>query len=150
MQVFHARKHVFRVELFFEVIIGLQREPAFVTDLFERGGDGREINGHGERDLVGIVPTVVIVNVKRLQAVAQLDMKIEKGHLYGLIGPNGAGKICSMKLSEVAHAAKQDSSFASSQFHMFSVAIFTPQSFANGNSSRYISAFSAADLSLSG
>ena len=35
------------------------------------GGDGREINGHGERDLVGIVPTVVIVNVKRLQAVAQ-------------------------------------------------------------------------------
>ncbi len=27
-----------------------------------------------------------------LQAVAQLDMKIEKGHLYGLIGPNGAGK----------------------------------------------------------
>ena len=42
MQVFHARKHVFRVELFFEVIIGLRREPAFVTDLFERGGDGRE------------------------------------------------------------------------------------------------------------
>ena len=27
-----------------------------------------------------------------LQAVTQLDMKIEKGHLYGLIGPNGAGK----------------------------------------------------------
>ena len=27
-----------------------------------------------------------------LQAVAQLDLKIEKGHLYGLIGPNGAGK----------------------------------------------------------
>ncbi len=27
-----------------------------------------------------------------LQAVAKLDMKIEKGHLYGLIGPNGAGK----------------------------------------------------------
>ena len=27
-----------------------------------------------------------------LQAVSQLDMKIEKGHLYGLIGPNGAGK----------------------------------------------------------
>lgn len=27
-----------------------------------------------------------------LQAVAQLDMKIEQGHLYGLIGPNGAGK----------------------------------------------------------
>ena len=26
------------------------------------------------------------------QAVSQLDMKIEKGHLYGLIGPNGAGK----------------------------------------------------------
>ena len=52
-------------------MIGLQREPAFVTDLFERGGDGREINGHGERDLVGIVPTIVIVNVKRLQAVAQ-------------------------------------------------------------------------------
>lgn len=71
MQVFHALKHVFCVELFFEVIIGLQREPAFVTDLFERGGDGREINGHGERDLVGIVPAVVIVNVKRLQAVAQ-------------------------------------------------------------------------------
>ena len=92
MQVFHALKHVFRVELFFEVMIGLQREPAFVTDLFKRGGDGREINGHGERDLVGIVPPVVIVNVKRLQAVAQLDMKIEKGHLYGLIGPNGAGK----------------------------------------------------------
>ena len=71
MQVFHALKHVFRVELFFEVIIGLQREPAFVTDLFERGGDGREINGHGERDLVGIVPTVVIVNVKRLQVITQ-------------------------------------------------------------------------------
>ena len=27
-----------------------------------------------------------------LQAVAQLDLKIKKGHLYGLIGPNGAGK----------------------------------------------------------
>ena len=27
-----------------------------------------------------------------LQAVAQVDMKIEKGNLYGLIGPNGAGK----------------------------------------------------------
>ena len=27
-----------------------------------------------------------------LQAVAKLDMTIEKGHLYGLIGPNGAGK----------------------------------------------------------
>ena len=27
-----------------------------------------------------------------LQAVAQLDMKIEQGELYGLIGPNGAGK----------------------------------------------------------
>lgn len=27
-----------------------------------------------------------------LQAVAQLDIKLEKGHLYGLIGPNGAGK----------------------------------------------------------
>ncbi len=27
-----------------------------------------------------------------LQAVAQLDMKIEQGQLYGLIGPNGAGK----------------------------------------------------------
>lgn len=27
-----------------------------------------------------------------LQAVAQLDLNIEKGHLYGLIGPNGAGK----------------------------------------------------------
>ena len=27
-----------------------------------------------------------------LQAVAQLDMEIEQGHLYGLIGPNGAGK----------------------------------------------------------
>ena len=27
-----------------------------------------------------------------LQAVSQLDLKIEKGHLYGLIGPNGAGK----------------------------------------------------------
>ena len=27
-----------------------------------------------------------------LQAVAQLDLSIEKGHLYGLIGPNGAGK----------------------------------------------------------
>ena len=26
-----------------------------------------------------------------LQAVSQLDLKIEKGHLYGLIGPNGAG-----------------------------------------------------------
>ena len=52
-------------------MIGLQREPAFVTDLLERGGDGREINGHGERDLVRIVPTVVIVNVKRLQTVAQ-------------------------------------------------------------------------------
>ncbi len=25
-------------------------------------------------------------------AVAQLNLKIEKGHLYGLIGPNGAGK----------------------------------------------------------
>ena len=40
MQVFHALKHVFRVELFFEVMIGLQREPAFVTDLFERGAMG--------------------------------------------------------------------------------------------------------------
>lgn len=27
-----------------------------------------------------------------LQAVSQLDMTIETGHLYGLIGPNGAGK----------------------------------------------------------
>ncbi len=27
-----------------------------------------------------------------LQAVSQLDIKLEKGHLYGLIGPNGAGK----------------------------------------------------------
>ncbi|WP_418666569.1 ABC transporter ATP-binding protein [Allofournierella sp.] len=27
-----------------------------------------------------------------LQAVAQLDMKLEKGDLFGLIGPNGAGK----------------------------------------------------------
>ena len=27
-----------------------------------------------------------------LQAVSQLDLSIEKGHLYGLIGPNGAGK----------------------------------------------------------
>ena len=27
-----------------------------------------------------------------LQAVAQLDMKMEKGQLYGLIGPTGAGK----------------------------------------------------------
>ena len=27
-----------------------------------------------------------------LQAVAQFDLTIEKGHLYGLIGPNGAGK----------------------------------------------------------
>lgn len=27
-----------------------------------------------------------------LQAVAQLDLSIEKGQLYGLIGPNGAGK----------------------------------------------------------
>ena len=27
-----------------------------------------------------------------LQAVSQLDLKIEKGQLYGLIGPNGAGK----------------------------------------------------------
>ena len=27
-----------------------------------------------------------------LQAVSQLDMTIEKDHLYGLIGPNGAGK----------------------------------------------------------
>ena len=27
-----------------------------------------------------------------LQAVAQVDLSIEKGHLYGLIGPNGAGK----------------------------------------------------------
>ena len=27
-----------------------------------------------------------------LQAVAQLDLSFEKGHLYGLIGPNGAGK----------------------------------------------------------
>ena len=27
-----------------------------------------------------------------LQAVAQFDLSIEKGHLYGLIGPNGAGK----------------------------------------------------------
>ena len=27
-----------------------------------------------------------------LQAVAQLDLSVEKGHLYGLIGPNGAGK----------------------------------------------------------
>lgn len=27
-----------------------------------------------------------------LQAVSQLDIKIEKGGLYGLIGPNGAGK----------------------------------------------------------
>ena len=45
--------------------------PGEEDNLFERGGDGREINGHGERDLVGIVPTVVIVNVKRLQAVVQ-------------------------------------------------------------------------------
>ena len=30
-----------------------------------------------------------------LQAVSQLDLKIEKGHLYGLIGPNGAGKTTS-------------------------------------------------------
>ena len=27
-----------------------------------------------------------------LQAVAQFDLTIETGHLYGLIGPNGAGK----------------------------------------------------------
>lgn len=27
-----------------------------------------------------------------LQAVAQVDMRLEKGKLYGLIGPNGAGK----------------------------------------------------------
>ena len=31
-----------------------------------------------------------------LQAVAQLDLSIEKGHLYGLIGPNGAGKTTTM------------------------------------------------------
>ena len=31
-----------------------------------------------------------------LQAVSQLDLKIEKGHLYGLIGPNGAGKTTTM------------------------------------------------------
>ena len=31
-----------------------------------------------------------------LQAVAQLDMKMEKGQLYGLIGPNGAGKTTTM------------------------------------------------------
>ena len=27
-----------------------------------------------------------------LQAVAQLDLSIANGHLYGLIGPNGPGK----------------------------------------------------------
>lgn len=27
-----------------------------------------------------------------LQAVSQLDLKIEKGHLYGLIGPDGCGQ----------------------------------------------------------
>ena len=32
-----------------------------------------------------------------LQAVSQLDLKIEKGHLYGLIGPNGAGKTTTLR-----------------------------------------------------
>ena len=32
-----------------------------------------------------------------LQAVAQLDLSIEKGHLYGLIGPNGAGKTTTLR-----------------------------------------------------
>lgn len=33
-----------------------------------------------------------------LQAVAQLDLSIEKGHLYGLIGPNGAGKSTTLRM----------------------------------------------------
>ena len=34
-----------------------------------------------------------------LQAVAQLDLSIEKGHLYGLIGPNGAGKTTALRVA---------------------------------------------------
>ena len=33
-----------------------------------------------------------------LQAVAQFDLTIETGHLYGLIGPNGAGKSTTIRI----------------------------------------------------
>ena len=41
-----------------------------------------------------------------LQAVAQLDLSIEKGQLYGLIGPNGAGKSLLIDLLQRKFALK--------------------------------------------
>lgn len=36
--------------------------------------------------------------VNKLVAVESLDLKIEKGHIYGFIGPNGAGKSTTIKM----------------------------------------------------
>ena len=33
------------------------------------------------------------------KVLSDLNMKIEKGHIYGLLGPNGSGKTTFMKLS---------------------------------------------------
>jgi len=57
--------------------------------------------GRDERDEAGAIPVLVRKLRKEfdgLVAVDDLDMRIEKGVLYGLIGPNGSGKTTAIKM----------------------------------------------------
>ena len=55
-----------------------------------------------------------------------------------------------MKLSGSEQAAGAASSFSPFQFHIFSVAIFTPHSLAKGSRAEYSSAFSSGEKLLFG
>lgn len=59
------------------------------------------VAGRDERDEAGVAPVLVRKLRKEfdgLVAVDDLDMRIEKGVLYGLIGPNGSGKTTAIKM----------------------------------------------------
>src|SRR5438067_13779610 len=60
-------------------------------------GEGeRGVPGEGER---GAIATVALTKCYgSLTALDHLDLRLEKGDVFGFIGPNGAGKSTTMKI----------------------------------------------------
>ena len=55
----------------FEVAARFQCKVTGVVDVLERLYDSVEVDGHGKRNLMGIVPAVVIVDMQRLQTISE-------------------------------------------------------------------------------